>query len=166
MVAVVVAICILLIMVVSLLSLRNVKDYDERQKLVMNRGSKYALITVLVLNMLFYVLSFEDNFFSFSVMFTSAMSIWSGILVATLYGIWHYAFFSLRAKETSGFAILMIVTGIVNIVLGVIDYLGLWGEGPKIVEGISFGIVGFSWLCMGSTIMLRNHLDSNEEGDL
>lgn len=166
MLSTIVAIFILLIMVVLLLSARKVKDYDERQELVMNRGSKYALTTVIVLNMFFYVLSFGDSFLRLPVMFTSAISIWSGVLIFALYGIWQHAFFSFRAKETSGFAVLMIVTGIVNVALGVIDYLGVWGDKPEIVEGISLGIVGFSCLSMGATIMLRNYLDKAKEGEL
>ena len=85
----------------------------------------------------------------------------SGILVASLYAIWNHAYFSLKSKKTSGFAFLMIIT----VVISVIDHLGLWGRGPEIVEGIKFGIVGFSCLCMGATIILRNHLDNAKEGD-
>ncbi|KRL83422.1 hypothetical protein [Ligilactobacillus apodemi] len=166
MLATIVAIFILLIMVVLLLSARKVKEYDERQELVMNRGSKYALTTVIVLNMFFYVLSFGDSFFKIAsnVHVSNKYLEWSSNICT----LWYLAtcIFSFRAKETSGFAVLMIVTGIVNVALGVIDYLGLWGDKPEIVEGISLGIVGFSCLSMGATIMLRNYLDKAKEGEL
>lgn len=152
-------------MVGLVLFLQKDDEYDERQTAIMNRGGRYGLLTVLLLNAVFYILSVFDGIPELSVRFTSTMSIWSGILVASLYAIWNHAYFSLKSKKTSGFAFLMIVTGIVNVVISVIDHLGLWGRGPEIVEGIKFGIVGFSCLCMGATIILRNHLDNAKEGD-
>lgn len=63
------------------LFLQKDDGYDERQTVIMDRGGRYGLLTVLLLNAVFYIFSVFDSFPELSVRFTSTMSIWSGILV-------------------------------------------------------------------------------------
>lgn len=91
------------------LFLQKDDEYDERQTAIMDRGGRYGLLTVLLLNAVFYIFSVFDSVPELSVRFTFTMSIWSGV---------------------------------------------------------SFLIFGISCFCIALMIILRNHLDSNEEGDL
>ncbi len=74
------------------LFLQKDDGYDERQTVIMDRGGRYGLLTVLLLNAVFYIFSVFDSVPELSVRFTSTMSIWSGILVASLYAIWNHAY--------------------------------------------------------------------------
>ncbi len=148
------------------LFLQKDDGYDERQTVIMDRGGRYGLLTVLLLNAVFYIFSVFDSVPELSVRFTSTMSIWSGILVASLYAIWNHAYFSLKSEKTNGFTVVMLIMGIPNLLIGVVELLGLWGGSPDLTKGVSFLIFGISCFCIALTIILRNHLDGNEEGDL
>ena len=66
------------------------------------------------------------------------MSIWSGILVASLYAIWNHAYFHSNLKKLMVFAVVMLIMGIPNLLIGVVELLGLWGGSPDLTKGVSF----------------------------
>lgn len=71
-------------------------NYDERQKLLIGKGYKYAFSTLIVYNCLYVVLYAMTGKAFFDIPTAAFMNIFIGVAVFAVYCIWKEAYFSLN----------------------------------------------------------------------
>ncbi len=98
-------------------SLKNSKDYDERQ--IMERGKAYSLGFFTIMISIFLAIAVDIlELLPVQGYVLSAAAIFPGLMVFLAYSIWHEAYFSLKDK-TRGLLILFGIIGIVNLILAI-----------------------------------------------
>lgn len=94
------------------------QHYDERQELLRSRGRKYALYTMLILDILLFLGDVVGIYLPMSVGFASFLCALVGIGVYAVYCIWNNVYFALNQKAGAVVAVLVLV-GAVNLIGGI-----------------------------------------------
>ncbi len=142
---------------------KNAGERDERQKLIVNKGYKYAFLTIMLLNGAIYLFWSYSDIFQISKMDLALLNIWLGTLVFSLYTIWRNAYFSVKVKNSNLTGSSFLVTGGSSLFSIFGDRFGFFDEHFTHSQSTYMLFLGISLIIVGATILLRNYLDRKED---
>lgn len=112
-------------MVLAVLMLSVVKKgddvkskYDERQEIVRGRGFKYGFATILVANMLYYMLLLAGLATPMGADIVLVVNSLLGICVCASYCVWNDGYFALNEKIGT-FIVIALIGGGINLIMGI-----------------------------------------------
>lgn len=97
-------------------------NYDERQELVRGRGYKYGFFTVIVANLLYYMMQQAGIGFSMSGDIAMVVNMLIGICVCACYCIWNEGYFALNEKIGT-FIVIVLIGGGINLIMGIHGFI-------------------------------------------
>ncbi len=129
--------------------------YDERQELIRGRGFKYAFFTILISNLIIFVLCATDMLLWAGTDILVVLTTLLGVMVYACYCIWNDAYFALNEKRIHIIMILVAV-GISNLVLGLGAIMDgrAWQNGQLTIHSLNL-YCGIMMLVIGAVMLLK-----------
>ncbi|MCR1901581.1 hypothetical protein [Ligilactobacillus apodemi] len=152
------------VLLVVLLS-KDENKYDERQELISNRSYMYAFYVVFFINIVVMMASFFEEIPKMPTIILATLSLWSGIIVQSVYSIWKHAYFPFTVKHGEVFCIHMLILAFMQALIVVIDRFSLLGGEASLPVEISLSIGAISACIISIAIFLRNYLDKRAEAE-
>lgn len=129
--------------------------YDERQELIRGRGFKYAFFTMLICNLVIFILRSADMLEWAGAEILVMMTTLLGVMVYACYCIWNDAYFALNEKRIH-MIIILGIAGIFNLFLGLGAILDgrAWQNGQLTIHSLNI-YCGIMMLIIGAVMLLK-----------
>lgn len=138
-------------------------DYDERQIKVRGDAYRYAFYTVVVIEVILFLLKLGEVVIPVHDSVLHLASVLIGCIVLCVYSIWKDAYWGIN-NNRKRYGIVMVVCGVLNL----IPVIGAFADGSMVQDGVVTGPVINLMVCVmllliGFELLLKHIMEKHEE---